>query len=282
MSGGTWSRLTLDGGHDLLISLFELDSLDFLLVFNLFFHVLVSLKELVVLGFSELQSFIEVALELLFERVHLVLLLLDELGLCSDDLLMSLLHVLFPLLAFQVLAFNLGFMRLLIILLFAEIGLDLLLVQKFGAIFEGEWESFLEDLSVFLNLLSVSIFKLSQGLSVFLLGLQKILVPLLVEFLILLDVRLLTFLLLLSLIEDQLFRQPVVLLNLEFLDSFLCHLSFDIFTILLTCSLMLSEHFDELRDLCWVSYFLVHHLIGVYSLHHCFFISFKIYYRSKF
>ena len=277
MSGGTWSRRTLHGGDDLLISLFELDSLDFLLVFDLFFDVLVSLKKLVVLGLSELQSFIEVALKLLFERVHLILLLLDELGLCSDDLLMSILHVLFPLLAFQVLAFNLGFMRILIILLFGEISLYLLLVQKFRAIFESQWESFLEDLSVFLNLLSVSIFKLSEGLSIFLLGLQKILIPLLVEFLILLDVRLLTFLLLLSLIEYQLFRQSMVLLNLKFLDSFLCHLSLDIFTILFTCSLMLSEHFNELRDLRWVSYFLVHHLIGVYSLHH-FFISFKIYY----
>lgn len=267
MSGGTWSRRTLHGSDDLLISLFELDSLDFLLVFNLLLHVLVPLQKLVVLGFSELQSFIEVALELLFERVHLILLLLDELGLCGDDLLMSFLHVLFPLLAFQVLALNLGFMRILIILLFGEIGLYLLLVQKFGAIFESQWESFLEDLSVFLNFLSVSILKLSEGLSIFLLGLQKILIPLLVEFLILLDVRLLAFLLLLSLIEHQLFRQPVVLLNLEFLDSFLCHLSFDIFTILFTCSLMLSEHFNELRDLRWVSYVLVHHLIGVYSLH---------------
>ena len=268
MIGSTWSHLALHSCDDLLISLFELDSLDFLLVFDLFFDVLVSLQKLVVLGFSELQSFIEVALKLLFERVHLILLLLDELGLCSDDLFMSFLHVLFPLLAFQVLAFNLGLMRILIILLFGEVSLYLLFVQKLGAILESQWESFFEDLSVFLNFLSVSIFKLSEGLSIFLLGLEKILIPLLVEFLILLDVRLLTFLLLLSLIKHELFRQSVVLLNLKFLDSFLCHLSFDIFAILFTGMLMLSEYFNELWNLRWVSYFLVHHLIGVYPLHH--------------
>ena len=87
----------LDSSDDLLIGLLELDPLNLLLVLNLFFDVLVSLEKLVVLGFSELQSFIEVALELLFERVHLVLLLLDELGLSSDDLLMSFLHVFFAL-----------------------------------------------------------------------------------------------------------------------------------------------------------------------------------------
>jgi hypothetical protein len=47
-----------------------------------------------VLGLSKLQSLVQVGLELLLEGVHLVLLLLNELGLGSNDLLLSFLHVL--------------------------------------------------------------------------------------------------------------------------------------------------------------------------------------------
>ena len=69
-----WSRVLV------LESLLKLNSLDVLLVLDFFFDVLVSLKKLIVFGLSQLQSLIQVGLELFLEGVHLVLLLPDELG----------------------------------------------------------------------------------------------------------------------------------------------------------------------------------------------------------
>ena len=77
--------------------LLELDSLDVLGVLAFLLDVLVSLQQLVVLRLSQLESLVQVGLELLLQGVHLVLLLLDKLGLGSDDFLVSLLHVLLPL-----------------------------------------------------------------------------------------------------------------------------------------------------------------------------------------
>ena len=95
-------------------SALELDSLDVLLVFDLLLHVLVSLEQLVVLSLTELQSLVQIGLELLLESVHLVLLLLDQLGLGSDDLLVSFLEVSLPLLSLELLASNLDLVGLLV------------------------------------------------------------------------------------------------------------------------------------------------------------------------
>ena len=92
----------------------ELDALNVLLVLNLLLHVLVSLQELVVLGLSQLESLVQVRLELLLESVHLVLLLLDELGLGSDNLLVAILHVSLALLSLQLLAADLNLVSLLV------------------------------------------------------------------------------------------------------------------------------------------------------------------------
>jgi hypothetical protein len=97
-----------------LESTLELDTINVLLVLNFLLHVLVALKELVVLGLSELETLVKVGLELLFERVHLVLLLLNEFSFLSDDFLMSLLHVLLTLLSLKLLASDLDLMSLLI------------------------------------------------------------------------------------------------------------------------------------------------------------------------
>ena len=97
-----------------LESTLELDTLNVLLVLNLLLDVLVALKKLVVLSLSQLEALVEIGLELLFERVHLVLLLLNEFSLLSDDLLMSLLHVLLALVSLKLLASNLNLMSLLI------------------------------------------------------------------------------------------------------------------------------------------------------------------------
>ena len=67
--------------------LLELDSLDVLLVLDFFFHVLVPLKQLVMLSLSELESLVEIGLKLLLKSIHLILLLLNQLGLVSNDFL---------------------------------------------------------------------------------------------------------------------------------------------------------------------------------------------------
>ena len=92
----------------------ELDTLNVLLVLNFLLDVLVALQELVVFGLSQLETLVQVGLELLFERVHLVLLFLNEFSLLSDNLLMSLLHVLLALLSLKLLAPDLDLMGLLI------------------------------------------------------------------------------------------------------------------------------------------------------------------------
>lgn len=56
----------------------EFGLLDILLVLNLFLDILVALKQLVVLRLPQLEALVQVCLEFLFERVHLVLLLLDQ------------------------------------------------------------------------------------------------------------------------------------------------------------------------------------------------------------
>lgn len=100
-----WSRV-----GDGCVLLLELDSIDVLLVLDFLLHVLISLKKLVVLGLSQLQSFVQVSLELLLEGIHLILLLLNEFGLRSDDLLLSFLHVLLSFLDFELLCLLLNLM----------------------------------------------------------------------------------------------------------------------------------------------------------------------------
>jgi hypothetical protein len=130
LGGGAWSHLLPSlaevGGH----RFFELDSLDVLLIFDFLLDILVSLEELVVLRLSQLQALVEVGLELLLECIHFVLLLLDELGLGSDDFLVTLLHVLLSLIDLEVLAFALDLVCLGVALLSGEVTLDLLGVEE--------------------------------------------------------------------------------------------------------------------------------------------------------
>jgi hypothetical protein len=129
---------------------FELDSLDVLLILDFLFHILVSLEELVVLGLSQLQSFVKVSLELLLECIHFLLLLCDELGLRSNNFLVTLLHILFSLVNFELLTFRLYLMGLSIILLSGEVSLDLLRIKEFTREFEGQWQFLLKNLSILL------------------------------------------------------------------------------------------------------------------------------------
>jgi len=97
-----------------LESLLELDSFNILLVFYFLLDVLVPLQKFVVLCFSQLKSLIKIGLKLLLERIHFILLLLNELGLSGNNFLRSFLHVLLSFLGLELLASNLDLMSLLI------------------------------------------------------------------------------------------------------------------------------------------------------------------------
>ena len=98
------------GGTGAAALLLELDPLEVLLVLELLLDVLVALEELVVLVVPDLQLFRHDGLLLLAGGVHLVLLLLDQLGLGSHDFLVARLHVLLVLVLLQLLAPDLHFM----------------------------------------------------------------------------------------------------------------------------------------------------------------------------
>jgi hypothetical protein len=117
--------------------------------------------------------------------------------------------------------------------------LHLLLVEQLRRVLKSEWQLLVKDSSVFLDLLGVSIFEGSKSLSVFLLGLEEIFIPLLVELLVLLDMSLLALLLLLGLVEDQFLKFLLIILLFELLKPFLSHLSFDILPLGLTVVSML-------------------------------------------
>lgn len=230
------------------VGLLELVELLLLLVFYFLFDVLVSLKEFVVFDFSQLQSFIKISLQFFLKSIHLVLLLLDEFGLSSNDFLMSLLHVLFSLLGFKLLALLLDVMGLLILLLLSKIRLDFLLIQKCGAEFECERKLLLERLPIALNLLGMSIFKFTESLGILFLGLKKILVPLLVEFLILFDMSLLTLFFLLGLVAHEIVSCIIIILTLELSNSVFGHFGFNILALMLALFLVLFEDSDEVVD----------------------------------
>ena len=97
-----------------LILLLEPYPLNVLLILNFLLDVLVSLEQFVVLGLSQLESLVQVCLELLLKRVHLVLLSLNELGFGGNDLLVSLLHVFLTFLSLELLAPDLNLVSFLI------------------------------------------------------------------------------------------------------------------------------------------------------------------------
>ena len=108
LAGSLWSLVLI------LEGLFELDPFKVLLVFNFFLDVLVTLKQLIMLCFSQLESFVQVGLQFFLQSIHFILLLLNEFSLGSNDFLGSILHVFFTLLSFQIKANLLDFVCLLI------------------------------------------------------------------------------------------------------------------------------------------------------------------------
>jgi hypothetical protein len=91
-------------------------------------------------------------------------------------------------------------------------SLHLLLIEQFTTVFEVQWQLLLQNLPVLLDFLGVAILKRAECLGILLLSLKKILVPLLVELLVLLDMGLLALLLLLRLVEDELLELLLIIL----------------------------------------------------------------------
>jgi len=129
-------------------------------------------------------------------------------------------------------------------------------------VLKSEWQLLVKDSSVFLDLLGVSILEGSESLSVFLLGLEEIFIPLLVELLVLLDMSLLALLLLLGLVEDQFLKFLLIILLFELLKPLLSHLGFDILALGLTVVSMLVQYLHVFLDVFCV-WLLVHSVIRV-------------------
>lgn len=108
---GRVQNLGTRSGSGPVTLLLQLYALKVLLVFQLLLDVLVSLKQLIVLVISDLQLFRHNSLLLLPSGVHLVKLLLDQLGFGGYDLLVSSLHVPLVFILLKFLASNLNFMR---------------------------------------------------------------------------------------------------------------------------------------------------------------------------
>lgn len=120
--------------------------------------------------------------------------------------------------------------------------MNLLHVQELGAELEGQREVFAENLPILLNLYRMTVLKLPKRLCILFLGLQEVVVPLLVEFLILLDVGLFALLALLGLIEDELLVPPIVVVLLELINPVLCHLGLNVLAFLFAGVTMVFEH----------------------------------------
>jgi len=118
-----------------------------------------------------------------------------------------------------------------LLLLLGETGLDLLEVEQLRAELEGEGQLLVEVLVVLFEFLLVGSLELAEGLGVLALGLEEIFVPLLVKFVVLLDVGVLTLFPLLGLVEDQLVDFPLVVLVLELGNPVLGHLGFDVLAV---------------------------------------------------
>ena len=122
-----------------------------------------------------------------------------------------------------------------------QVVLDLLHVQQFRAEFESQREFVAEDLPIALDLSGVPRLELTQRLGIFLLRLQQIIVPLLVEFLILLDVCLFALFTLLRLIKNELLIPAIIVLLLQLSYSILGHLGLNIFSLTFACVSVILE-----------------------------------------
>ena len=115
--------------------------------------------------------------------------------------------------------------RLLVVFLLGQVGLNLAQVEQLSRELESQRKSLFQVLTVLTQLLGLPILQIRDFHLIFLLGLLKDCVPVLVELLVLLDVGLLDFLLSLLMGKHQVLELHVELLLLELKDAVLCQLS---------------------------------------------------------
>lgn len=122
------------------------------------------------------------------------------------------LHVSLAFLFLNLVSSLLHLMRFLVVLLLRQILLNLTHVKQLCRLLELKREGLLEICSVLLKLLSMVCLKLLQLLLILFLGLCEDAIPVFVEFLVLLDMCVLDFLLALLMLEHEL-----LILHVEFL-----------------------------------------------------------------
>lgn len=135
--------------------LLQLVSLEGLLVFELLLRVLVPLQDLIVLLLAELEALVHLTFQLLAERVHFVLLFLHQLGFHGEDFLVTDLHVRLSLTLLEFVGPLLHLVRLLIVLLLGQVGLNLAQVEQLGRELESQRKSLFQVLAVLTKLLGV-------------------------------------------------------------------------------------------------------------------------------
>ena len=137
---------------------------------------------------------------------------------------MSNLHVLLALFLLKLVGPLLHLMRLLVVLLFGQVSLNLSLIEELSRLFENERKRLFQHLPVVLQLLGMMGFKLLELHLILLLGFGQDSVPVLIELLVLLNMRLLDFFLALLVREHKLLVLHVEFLLLELKNTVLRHL----------------------------------------------------------
>lgn len=150
-------------------------------------------------------------------------------------------HVRISLLVLEFLGADLNLVSLLIVFLLRKVCLDLPKVEKFSRVFECHRKPLLKLASLIFKCLCVGRFESHDLCLVFFLGLSKLVIPVRVEVLVLLDVGLLTLFALLLMGEKHFFHLSRVFLLLELGDPVLSHLSFNILTVRLASVSMLLQ-----------------------------------------
>ena len=193
------------------------------------------------LDLTLLEPLVHASLDLFAESIHLICLLLNKSGLCSNDLLVSLLHIAITLLIFHLNRLDLDLVSLSILLLSRELTLDGLQVQELSRQLESKGKLLFEHLTVLLKIADVALLKSTDGLLILLLDLSKSIVPSLIEVLVLHQMSLLDLFSLAGLIINQLFTTAIVILNLELRNAVLGHLCLNILALHLALFTMLFQ-----------------------------------------
>lgn len=159
-------------------------------------------------------------------------------------------------------------MGLLIILLSGHLLLDLAEVEELSGLLVLGGQGALQVLAVLLEVLRVLLFHGQNLVLVVLLGLLKLIVPVLVEVLVLFDVRLLALLTLLLMHEDEFLLGAVKLLFLELGNPVLGHFSLHVATLAFARGTVLLHRRNEFLDVIRINLVILTAVDVLLSLRH--------------